>query len=57
MLQNTESDTLFEVVFLDFRRKGDILDWDAPYKILTCLDFMTGFVLGEDHGLKETTSE
>ena len=37
-----ESDTPFDVAFMDFWGPGDIPYWDGSLKILTCLDFMTG---------------
>ena len=46
LLHTIESDTPFDVVFLDFLEPGDIPDWDGYRKILTCLDCMTGFGIG-----------
>ena len=43
MLHMIESYTSFDVVFIDFWKPGDIPDRDGYLKILTCLDFMTGF--------------
>ena len=51
LLHMIESDTLF-LVFLDFWELGDIPDQDGYSNILICLDFMTGFVLGEFIGMK-----
>ena len=47
-----DSDTTFDMVFLDFWEPGDIPDRDGYRKILTCLYCMTGFGLGVDIGLK-----
>ena len=46
-LQTIESDTPFDVAFLDLWETGDIPDQDGSCKILTCLDCMTGFGPGE----------
>ena len=46
MLHTIYPDTPFYVVFLDFWEPWDIPDWDGYRKIITCLDFMTGFGLG-----------
>ena len=43
MIHIIDSDTLFDVVFLDFWEPGDIPYWGGYCKIITCLDFMTGF--------------
>ena len=51
-----ESYTPFGVVFIDFWEPGDISDRDGSHKILTFLDCMTGFGLGESIELKEITS-
>ena len=56
LLQTIESDTLFDVVFLDFWEPGDIPDRDGSRKILTCLDCVTVFRIGASTGLKEITS-
>ena len=45
------------MVFLDFWEPGDIPYQDESSKILTCLNFMTGFGLGEATGMKEITSD
>ena len=47
MIQTNDSDTPIYVVFLGFLEPGDIPDWDGSHKILTYLDCMTGFGLGE----------
>ena len=57
MLQKIDSDTPFDVVFLNFWEPGDILDKYGSHKILTCLDCMTGFGIGADIGSKEITSD
>ena len=57
MLHTIESDTPFDVVFLDFWEPGDITDLDGSLNILTCLDFMTIFGLGSAIGMKEITSD
>ena len=57
LLRNIESDTPFDVVFLDFWEPGDIPDRDRSRKILTCLDCMRGFGLGSAIGLREITSD
>ena len=46
MLHTIESDTPFDVVFIEFWEPGDIPDRDGSRKILTCLDCMTLFSLG-----------
>ena len=56
LLQTIKSDTAFDVVFLDFWEPGDIPDQDISRKILTSLDFMTGFGLAEATGMKYITS-
>ena len=55
MLHMIDSDTPFEVVFLDFWEPGGISDWDGSYKIIICLDCMIVFCLGASSGLKEIT--
>ena len=55
MLQTNGSDTPFDVVFLYFWKPGDIPDRDGYFRILTCLDYMTEFGLGEASLLKEIT--
>ena len=57
MLHTIESDTLFDVVLLDFWEPGGIPDLDGSHKILTRLDFMTGFGIGAAIVLKEITSD
>ena len=52
LLQTIESDTQFDVIFIDFGEPGDIPDRDGYCKILTYLDFMTVFGMGEATGLK-----
>ena len=52
-----ESDTPFDVIFLDFWVTGDIPDQDLSLNILTCLDCMTVFGLGSASGLKKITSD
>ena len=52
-----ESDTSFDVLFIDFWEPGGIPDRDGYCKILKCLDCMTGFGLGAAIGLKEITSD
>ena len=52
-----DSDTQFDMVFLDFWEPGEIPDQDESRKILTCLDFMTGFGLPSDTGMKTLTSD
>ena len=51
-LQTIDSDTPFDVVFLDFWKPGDIPDQEGSIKILTCLDCMTGFGIEAAIGLK-----
>ena len=43
LLKTIESDTPFYMVFIDFWEPGDIPDQDGYLKIITCLDYMTGF--------------
>ena len=57
LLKTIESDTQFDVVFLDFWESGDIPDRDGFLNILTCLDFMAGFGLGASIGMKEIISD
>ena len=56
MLKTIESDTPFDVVFLDFCEPRDIPDQDGSRKILTLMDCMTVFGIGAATGLKEITS-
>ena len=56
MLQTIESDTPFDVVFLNFLEPGNIPYWDGPLNILSCLDFMEKLRLGASIGLKGNTS-
>ena len=56
MLQKIDSDTPFDVLFIDFWEPGEIPYQDESCKILTCLDCMTGFGLGAAIELKEITS-
>ena len=48
---------MIDVVFLNFWEPGNIPYRYGYRKILTCLDFMTGFGLGADIGLKEITPD
>ena len=57
LLQTIKSDTAFDVVFLDFWEPGDIPDQDISRKILTSLDFMTGFDIETDTVMREITSD
>ena len=57
MIHKIESDNPFEVAFIDFWEPGDIPDWDISHKILTCLDCIKGFGIGEDRGPKKIISE
>ena len=57
MVHSIDSDTQFDVVFLDFWEPGDIPDWYVYLKILTRLDRMTGFGMGAAIGLKENTPD
>ena len=57
LLQTIDSDTPFDVVFLDSWEPGDIPDQYGYRKILSCQDFMTGFGIVADTGMKETTSD
>ena len=52
LIQTIESDTPFGVVVLDFWGPEDIPDWYGSRKILSCLDFMTGFGIGAAIGMK-----
>ena len=52
MFHTIESDTPFDVVFLDFWGPGYITYWDVSCNILKCLDCMTLFGLGEATGMK-----
>ena len=52
LLQTIESNTQFDMVFLDFWEPGVIPDWDKSRKILTCLGCMTGFGLVTAIGMK-----
>ena len=56
MLQTIESDTPFDVVFLDFWGPGDIPYQNGYLKILTFLYCMKGFGVGAATVLKEITS-
>ena len=56
LLQTIESDTLFDVIFIEFWEPGNIPDRDGSRKILTCLNCMTLFGLVAATGLKEITS-
>ena len=51
-LHTIESDTPFDVVFLDFWETGYIQDWDGYRMILKCLDCVIGFGLGAYIGLR-----
>ena len=55
MLQTMESDNPFDVVFMNFWEPVDIPDRDGYRKILTCLDCITRFGLGDSTILKEIT--
>ena len=55
MIRTIKSDTPFYVVFIDFWEPGDILDWDVHFKIITCLDCMKIFGIGEASGLRQST--
>ena len=57
LLHTIDSDTLFDVVLLDFWEPGDITDRGGSCKTLTCLDCMTGFEIGAAIGLKKITSD
>ena len=57
LLHTIESNTPFDVVFLDFWEPGSIPYWDLSCKILTCVGFMTGIELGTAIGMKEITSD
>ena len=57
LLQTIESDTSFDVVFLDFWVPGGITDQDGSRKTLTCLDCMTGFWISAATGMKNITSD
>ena len=52
LFQTIESDTLFDVTFLDFWKPGYIPDQDGYCKVRTCPDCMTGFGLGAATVLK-----
>ena len=41
MLYTIDSDTPFDVAFIDFWETGDIPDWHVSSKIITFLDCMT----------------
>ena len=55
MLQKIESDTPFDVVFLDFWEPVDIPDRDGSRKILILLDCMTGLGIGAAIGPNKIT--
>ena len=57
MLHMIESDNPFDVVFPDFWVPRDIPDWYGYRNILTYLDYMSEFWLGESIGLKEISSD
>ena len=57
MLHVIDSDTPFDVVFLDFSEPGDIIDQYGYRKILTCLDCITVFWISAATGMKEITSD
>ena len=57
MLLTVDSNTPFDVVFIDFWGPGDIPDQDGSRKILTCLDCMTGFGLWAAIGMEKITSD
>ena len=57
MLQTIDSDTPFDMVFIDFWEPGDITDQDVSHKILTCLDCITRSGIVEDSVLEEITSD
>ena len=52
LLQMIDSDTPFDVVFIDFWKPGYILDQNGSLKILTFLDCMKGFGLAAATGTK-----
>ena len=56
MLHTIESDTLFDVIFIDLWDPGGIPYQYGSRKILTCLDCMPGFGLGAASGLNQITS-
>ena len=55
MLHTIDYNNLFNVVFLDFWEPGDIQYCYGSCNIMTCMDCMTGFGLGESSGSKEIT--
>ena len=57
LLQNIDSGTPFDMLFLYFWGPEDIPDWGLSCKILTCPDFMTRFGVGEAIGLNGITSD
>ena len=57
MLHTIESDTLFDVIFIDLWDPGGIPYQYGSRKILTCLDCMPGFGLGAASGLNQITSD
>ena len=56
LIQTIESDNPFHVLFIDFWELGEIQYRDGYYKIITCMDCMTGFGLVSSTGLKEIKS-
>ena len=57
MIHKIDSDTPFDVVFLDFWEPGGILYRYGYCKIQTYLDCMTVFGIGSASGMKEITSD
>ena len=57
LIQTIDSDTPFDVLFLDFWEPGYILDWDVSHKIITGLYCIIRFGLGAYIGLKEITPD
>ena len=55
LLQTIDSDTLFDVVFIEFWEPGEIPDQDGPSKILTLLDCMTLFGITAATEMKKNT--
>ena len=51
-LHKLESNTPFDIVFLDVWEPGEVAEKDGSHKVLTCLECMMGFavamVLGSD---------
>ena len=52
MLHAIESDTPFDMIFLDFGEPGGIPDRYVSLNIITCLDFMTVFGVVTAIGVK-----